>query len=203
MAKLIAALLAAALIGAGHADARAEQPGLSAPGSSQFNFLRGSTWYVPPQTLPAAQLMLDSGLVEGVIDQTVWQITDYSAGYFWGYSIAMLKRMATGEQIGSTSCSRLLGSVTPAGHVHIAFVPQGDHTTSKSTIGTGYFQNVAPQGWTFEMQTSTGATFVLAHWSYMYQCKAGQPCESRLPGTTMSLSQFVSQCSFSAPRQSP
>jgi len=41
---------------------------------------------------------------------------------------------------------------------------------------------------------STGFNSVLAHWSYMDQCKPGQPCEAQLPGSDLSLEQFLAQC---------
>ena len=63
-----------------------------------------------------------------------------------------------------------------------------------SQIGIGTLAKVARQGWTFEMQMATGAMSVLAHWSYMYQCKSGDACETTLPGTNQSLADFLAQC---------
>jgi hypothetical protein len=60
--------------------------------------------------------------------------------------------------------------------------------------GIGSLAEEAPQRWIFEMQMATGVVSVLAHWSYMYQCESGQACETRLPGTTQSLADFLAQC---------
>jgi hypothetical protein len=160
---------------------------------AKFSFLRGSKWYVPPSTLPAVEMKLKTGRVRALVDQTVWDITNYRDGYFWGRTVAVFKYAATGQPIGDPGCSRMLGSVTPSVRVHITFVPDGPPLTSLATIGTGTLTGEGNR-WVFEMQMSTGVTSVLAHWSFMYQCKFGQPCEASLPGTTLSLSDFLAQC---------
>ena len=166
---------------------------VSTPAFAQYGFLRGSKWYVPADTLPAVNMPLNANIVQPLSDQTVWEITGYSKGYFWGRSVAVFKR-PNGNQLGPVACSRMLGSVTPSGRVHITFVPQGDTDTSGAVTGIGTFARVAQQGWTFEMQMATGAMSVLAHWSYMYQCNSGDACETRLPGTNQSLADFLAQC---------
>jgi hypothetical protein len=166
---------------------------ISTPAWAQYGFLRGSKWYVPTETLPAVNMPLNSNVVQPLSDQTVWEITGYSKGYFWGRSVAVFKR-PSGAQLGPVACSRMLGSVTPSGRVHITFVPQRDVTTRSAVTGIGTLAREAPQGWTFEMQMATGTASVVAHWSYMYQCKSGDACETTLPGTSQSLDEFLAQC---------
>ena len=166
---------------------------LSTPAWAQYAFLRGSKWYVPTETLPAMNMPLNADVVQPLSDQTVWEITGYSKGYFWGRSVAVFRR-PSGNQFGNVACSRMLGSVTPSGRVHITFVLQGDTTTRSAVTGIGTLTREAPQRWIFEMQMATGALSVLAHWSYMYQCKSGDACETTLPGTNQSLAEFLAQC---------
>jgi hypothetical protein len=163
-------------------------------GVKQFNFLRGSKWYVPPETLPAVEVKLKTGRVRAVIDQTVWDIPNYRDGYFSGRSVAVLKYAATGQPIGPVACSRLIGSVTPSGHVYITFVDADQATAFGAVRGIGTLSGNDQDGWRFEMQMSTGATSVVAHWSYMDQCKPGQACEAQLPGSDLSLADFLAQC---------
>ena len=159
-----------------------------------FQFLRGSKWYVPAATLPALELKLRNGAARALIDQTVWDITQYRYGYFWGRTVAVFRYAVNGQPLGAPACSRMVGSVTPSGRVHITFVPAGDKTMSNATVGTGTLTGSNQQGWRFEMQMSTGLNSVVAHWSYMDQCKPGQQCETRLPGSNLSLADFLAQC---------
>jgi hypothetical protein len=185
--RLIAAALTAAIAGLGCFAASAEQV-------KQFKFLDDSKWYVPPATLPAMELKLRNGIARALIDQTVWDITKYRYGYFWGRSVAVFTYAGTGQPLGPPACARMVGSVTPSGRVHITFIPVGDRTTGNATVGTGTLTGNNQEGWTFEMQMSTGFNSVVAHWSYMEQCKSGQPCESQLPGSNLSLAEFLAQC---------
>lgn len=173
------------------AAAPATQPQASV---RQYDFLRGSKWYVPTSTLPAIEMDLSDDRVRAVEDQTVWEITNYRYGYFWGRTVAVFKYAATGQPIGAPGCSRMVGSVTPDGRVHITFIPDGQNNMSLATVGTGTLSRNGTDGWLFQMQMSTGTTSVIAHWSYMAQCKPGDQCKRRLPGTTQSLSQFLAQC---------
>jgi hypothetical protein len=193
-AGILAAACAAAITCLGGVAASAEQPIATANGVAQFRFLRGSKWYVPPETLPAMEFKLSNGRARALIDQTVWDITDYRYGYFRGRTVAVFKYAATGEPLGEPACSRMVGSVTPTGRVHITFIPNGDRTMSNATVGTGTLTGSDQEGWVFEMQMSTGFNSVVAHWSYMEQCKPGQPCETQLPGSTLSLEEFLAQC---------
>jgi hypothetical protein len=174
--------------------------GLSAAPAAQagpdpYRFLNNSYWYVPTETLPAIQVDPSTGAVTRLVDQTLWTITSYTAGYFLGTSTAVLKNADTGAPIGPPSCTRIVGSVTPKGDVYIAFLdPSDPNAAADAIVGLGHLEQQAGTTWRFTMQMSTGNSSAIAHWSYMNQCKAGAPCNTRLPGTTLSLQQFAALC---------
>lgn len=190
----MAAGCAFALACFGGATAWAEAPvAPNAADLAEYSFLGGSTWYVPTQTLPAIEMNLANGNISAVADQTVWAITGYRYGYFWGRTAAVFTRQIAGASRSALSCASMLGSVTPDGRVHITFVPKGQKTTLGAVRGIGALSRASHE-WLFEMQMSTGATSVVAHWSYMAQCRPGQACEAKLPGSALSLKQFLAQC---------
>lgn len=196
MAKtgMIAAGFAAAIVCFASSTLRAEPVVPGAAEMTKYSFLRGSKWYVPSSTLPAMEMNLKNGKVSGVVDQTVWNITGYRYGYFWGTTAAVFTRQGTGSVSPEVSCASMLGSVTPDGQIYITFVGQGQKSTLGAVRGIGTLKPISG-GWRFQMQMSTGTTSVLAHWSYMMQCKPGQACQAKLPGSNLSLSQFLAQCS--------
>ena len=161
--------------------------------SDKYAFLAGSQWYVPQSTLPAIDMDLATGAVMPVLDQTVWDIAGYQDGYFWGRTVASFARRGQGPAGAQIACSRMLGSVTPDGQVYITFVSDTQKSAVGAVRGIGTLA-LKGQGGQFTMQMSTGTTSITAHWSYMNQCKMGQPCESKLPGSKLSLAQFLAQC---------
>jgi hypothetical protein len=170
-------------------------PTLAAPSEmAKYRFLENSNWIVPPATLPAISYELATGTATAVVDQTVWDITGYRDGYFWGRTAAQFRDAATGDLV-SSACMHMVGSVTPSGKVHITFVNTDQETALTATRGTGKLVRAKGGAWAFEeMQMSSGSTSVMAHWSAMVQCKPGQPCEGRLPGTKSSLQDFLAIC---------
>jgi hypothetical protein len=187
----VGAIAFAWLVGGG---AWAQPAGESLASDAQtYDFLKGTQWYVPPATLPAVQMNLQNDKIVPLADQTVWNITGSDHGYFWGRSVAVIRPWESSLSSGNPSCSRLLGSVTPDGQVYITFVDSDQKTTVGAVRGIGTLKSYGA-AWRFQMQMSTGATGVVAHWSYMLQCKAGQPCETKLPGSNLSLAQFLAQC---------
>ena len=161
---------------------------------AKYRFLEDSKWIVPRATLPAISFDLATGTATAVVDQTVWDITDYRDGYFWGQTAAEFRDAATGELV-SSACMHMVGSVTPSGKVHITFVNKDQETALTATRGTGRLVRDRGGAWVFEeMQMSSGSTSITAHWSAMVQCKPGQPCEDRLPGTKSSLEDFLATC---------
>lgn len=192
-ARSIAAFCGVALACFAACAAGAEPVVPNAPETIKYSFLNHSQWYVPTATLPAVEMNLADGKVTGVVDQTVWDITGYRYSYFWGRTAAVFTRQVGGKPQMSLSCATMLGSVTPDGQVYITFVPQGQKTALAAVRGIGTLKP-SGHGWLFQMQMSTGTTTLVAHRSYMAQCKTGEACEARLPGSELSLSQFLAQC---------
>lgn len=154
-----------------------------------YAFLQGTRWYVPASTLPAVMLDPATGRTAPLVDQTVWAIDGYRDGYFTGRAVVLLK-------IGpkqATQCMRLIGSVTPTGSVLVSFVDVGAADASGATTGTGRLE-LSARRWRFLMQMATGSSSLVAHWSWMDRCSAGEPCATRLPGTTLGLAEFLALC---------
>jgi hypothetical protein len=191
--RSVAAGCALALACFANVSAQAEPFIPGAADTVHYGFLRGSKWYVPTQTLPAIEMNLGNGRVSAVVDQTVWDVTGYRYGYFWGRTAAVFTRQTGSGPQSQLSCASMLGSVTPDGRVHITFTPKGQKTALTAVRGIGTLTRSGTD-WLFQMQMSTGTTTVVAHWSYMAQCKSGQACEKKLPATNLSLSQFLAQC---------
>jgi hypothetical protein len=185
------AIVAIAVWAAGIGAALAAEPGAKLP---DYGFLRGSAWYVPPATLPAAVLDPSTGAVKPLVDQTVWEITHYRDGYFWGRTVVQLTNPASGMPTGNPACFTMIGSVTPTGDVQMTFIQQGQTSTLGAARGAGTLSQSRGGDWKFQMQMSSGTTSLVVHWSYMVQCKAGQPCQAKLPGSSLGLSAFLAQC---------
>ena len=194
--RLGAAAAAVAAIGFGATAAMAKDPLTSAAADvAKYAFLEGSRWIVPPATLPAILYEPEDGTVRDIVDQTVWDITGYRDGYFWGRTVARLSDAATGEPLGGFSCLDMVGSVTPGGRVHITFVDPERTTVLTAIRGTGLLVRGRGNRWQFEeMQMSSGFTSLVVHWSYMVECRPGDACEAELPGTTSSLAEFLAAC---------
>ena len=151
--------------------------------TTNWNWLEDTYWCVPPVSLPALRFDQGDNALTWLVDQTVWHITGYRDGYFWGVNAALLRE--AGEEAperGPGSQPRgftMLGSVTPEGSVHLTFMPSSG---GSPTIGLG---RIAPfeAGQSFEMQMSTGAgSKTTAHWAYMVQVRPGDPSWDSLPG---------------------
>jgi hypothetical protein len=170
-------------------------PSMALAASDRYEFLKGSQWYVPTATLPAISVDPSTAAVTPLIDQTVWNITGYQSGYFTGVSIALFQSPTTGTAKFPVSCTDMVGSVTPSGVVLISFFnPSDPNAAANATIGTGTLAKEANGVWRFTMQMTTGSRSVIAHWSYMNQCKKGEACVGKLPGADLSLQSFIAQC---------
>jgi hypothetical protein len=148
----------------------------------------GTYWYVPAESLLAFQWNTDDpAAASAVSDQTVWHIERFENGYFFGPVVARLDD-------GPAMCQYMIGSVTPAGNVHIAFNSQPARGRPTITSGSGAMTETA-EGWGFVMQMATGSDRrQVAHWATMQQCRAGQACWKRLPGTGASIPDTLAQC---------
>lgn len=155
---------------------------------AEWSRLADTYWCVPPVSLPALRLDVGANTLSWLADQTVWHVTGYREGYFWGVS-ATLMRGSDGGPVPFT----MVGSVTPEGAVYITFVRQGARSGGSATIGVG---SVVPyQGeWSFEMQMSTGQGSVTSHWAHMVPVRPGDPAWDSLPGVGISVSEMLAGC---------
>jgi hypothetical protein len=153
---------------------------------SDWKWLEGTYWYCAADSMPALQ---GKGTTSfgWVIDQTVWSITGYRDGYFWGVASALLTKAGETPDPADKSDMTFLASITPEGLVYIAFI----RSAVSTTIGTGRV-TVHMEKPSFEMQMSSGPGAVLTvHWAYMMQVRPGDPEWTCLPGAGVSVESMV------------
>lgn len=157
-----------------------------------WSWLNGTTWIVPTSGLPAYVYVPEQNQLVPVQDQTVYTITGYRNGYFWGRTAAKLGN-------NDVSCKALVGSVTPEGQIYLTFT---DHPyidgTSTTTIGIGTMVRKGRQ-WTMANQMSTGSSAQIGHWAYMVQSKPSSASWYSLPGVNMTVPEFMQPCMDAAP----
>lgn len=157
-----------------------------------WNWLNGTTWIVPPTGLPAYVYAPAQNQLIPVQDQTVYTITGYRNGYFWG-------RTATKLGDSAISCKSLVGSVTPEGKIYLSFTDYPYSLGVEPTIGIGTMVRKGYQ-WTMANQMSTGSSVAqVGHWAYMVQSKPGSASWYALPGVNMSVPDFMQPCMDAAP----
>ena len=160
--------------------------------SDKWSWLAGTYWYVPTKNLPAYSYSPITNTVTKVSDQTMFHITHYANGYFSGNVVGQLDS-------NSPDCLSLVGSVTPEGKVYLTFNSLPFSPTSSPTIGLGAMVRKGAS-WTMENQMSSGPTeSQVGHWAYMELTRPGLPSWSSLPGVSVSVQQFLSQCPANAP----
>jgi hypothetical protein len=146
---------------------------------ARWSWIEGTYWYVPTANLPATIFNPSSGALVPILDQTVYHVTGYRNGYFWGPTVS---------QFGSStpSGSSLVGSVTPEGRVLLSFT-----ASSGDTQGFGSMTRKHGQ-WTMENQmfTSSSGTLV-GHWAYMVQTRPGMKSWKSLPSAGVSVPTFL------------
>ncbi|WP_454784664.1 hypothetical protein [Legionella sp. WA2024007413] len=157
---------------------------LSSADPYQYCF-KNSTWIVPPQTLLA--YLYDNANFTPVSDQTVWVISSYNHGYFTGQSYTSLSNSVLSQRY-------LIGSVTSEGKVYITFY-SGTSSRTDLVTGIGDLHVKSSGQCSFIMQMNSGQNGVsgLIHWSYMIPVKPGDVFYNNLPGTHMSVPQFLAQ----------
>ncbi|XZF14945.1 hypothetical protein ACTHGU_02330 [Chitinophagaceae bacterium MMS25-I14] len=160
----------------------------------QWNFLQGSYWYVPPMYLPALQMAATDTTPTRMTDQTVWQITGYEGGYFWGNCAALVYETGT-TPTGAPQARRMAGSVTPDGNVQISFMSINKLGAATSIQGWGHMKQEGDV-WVFEMQMASGVTDLVAHWALMARTIEGAPSWNQLPGTDYSVPDFLAAAGF-------
>ncbi|MES2655354.1 MAG: hypothetical protein V4620_07185 [Bacteroidota bacterium] len=162
--------------------------------NNKWSFLKDSYWYVPVKYLPALQMSAETTEPTQMIDQTVWQITGYNDGYFWGNCAALIYETGT-QPTNNPNAMRIVGTITPEGTVQMAFMPIINIGASMATSGFGKMKEDNKQ-WVFEMQMSSGVTDLVAHWAEMYETSEGEPSWEKLPGTDYSVPDFLAAAGF-------
>ncbi len=195
-------LLAAALITvAAAADCAPAMAGNDTPSTQRWQWLAQTYWYVPKAGLLALASSPALKTPVPVSDQTVYYISNYAGGYFWGTTAVSYTRPGGSAASDQVSCLQIVGSVTPEGNVHLTFTPLASKgvgsggSNSQPTVGLGTMTRQWYE-WTMENQMSTIAAgdLLLTHWAYMYQCKPDQPCFAALPGVGVSVPEFLATC---------
>lgn len=159
------------------------------PTADRWSWLANTYWYVPTPNLDAVMYNPSTGTVAMVPDQTVYHISGYRSGYFWGETVTQIGQ-------GSPSSSALVGSVTPQGRLLLTF------TSSTGTI-TGYgLMNRKHGVWTMENQMFTGNSGTqVGHWAYMVPTRPGTASWRSLPSAGVSVPTFMSY--YNAPTPNP
>ncbi|WP_068468852.1 hypothetical protein [Candidatus Protochlamydia phocaeensis] len=149
------------------------------------SILANSTWIVPPSTLMA--INYTAGTETALTDQTVWVISRFENGYFFGDAYVGINGIPTSHM-------KLVGSVTPFGEVYIAFYPAaGNLLTTDVVNGIGKLRRIQNE-YVFIMQMNSAPTNLtgLAHWSYMISVDKEDYLYQNLPGMNISVPQFIS-----------
>jgi len=152
-------------------------------GGNSWDFLRNSYWYVPAPNLRALQYVSGSNALEWEQDQTVWHISGYDGGYFWGVSSVALISQGTASPPRQLT---FVGTVTPEGQVQISFIQNG---LLRDSVTTGLGQMIRLNNqWAFQMHMATAsASGQLLHWANMLQTREGEESWRQLPGTNLSV----------------
>ena len=162
--------------------------------TARWSWLANTYWYVPAPDTPAVLFLSNTQTLAPVLDQTVFHIAGYRAGYFWGVSVTQLDTT-------TPSSSSMIGSVTPQGRVLLNFTAMSGSSSPTITQGIGQMRLKAGQ-WTMENQmfTSPTSSAQLGHWAYMVQTRPGQPSWNSLPVAGVSVPQFLSNAPGPGPQ---
>jgi hypothetical protein len=140
-----------------------------------------SVWVVPSTTLLAYKTINDAHTA--VQDQTIWLIDKYTDGYIFGKAYTLIDR----EPLSQTT---IIGSISPLGDVLMSF-------SNANTITSGQGKFIEQDGnWHFLMQMNTlnsisSGVIGLSHWSYMINITHTDCKLYNLPGTGMSIADFI------------
>ena len=158
--------------------------------ASTWDWLAGTYWYVPVSNLRAYLSRPESRQMTPVNDQTVFHITDYRDGYFWGDTAVQI-----GDQ--ARTCYFLSGSVSPLGNVLLTFTSRGNSKQTVVTHGSGAMCLLGNQPAMLNQMSSGSAELQVSHWAYMLQTKEGDSSWEKLPGVNISVPDFLGVCQTS------
>jgi hypothetical protein len=188
--SLLAAIVAVSL---GISGSVMALPAQAKPTAERWSWLEDTYWIVPSPYLPAVLFNPSTQRLTHVSDQTVYHITGYEKGYFWGKNVTQLGDRAV-------SCSSLVGSVTPEGQLLLLFtvVNDDDSVTLHQGFGTMVQKGKKKRKeWTMLNQTGSEG---FAHWAYMVQSKPGDASWDSLPGVGESVEEFRANCPDDGPQ---
>lgn len=196
---------ASGLVIAGSAQAHAEP---KPPSASDWKWLAGTTWIVPPKGVLAYQLQGNGAptacalpgepaitpclptttppTLVALRDQTVYHISGYRSGYFWGTMVVALGAPGVATTYG---CTSLLGPISPDGDLLIinGTLVQGARPVQSGGNGKMVKRNGR---WTM-MNVKSGP---YTHWAYMVQSKPGDAFYRRLPFVGISVDEMLAKC---------
>ncbi|HEX4964610.1 MAG TPA: hypothetical protein VF173_27605 [Thermoanaerobaculia bacterium] len=153
---------------------------------SDWKWLEGTYWYCAADCMAALQGQ-GTHSFGWVIDQTVWSITGYWDGYFWGVASTLLTKIGETPDPAGKKDMTFLASITPDGQVHVTFI----RSAVSDTVGTGRVTSRQEKP-SFEMQMSSGPGAALTvHWAFMVQVRPGDPEWTCLPGAGVSVEAMV------------
>ncbi len=155
-----------------------------------WSWLKDTIWYVSETGLPAYVLDVQRAQVRPANDQTVYSITDYQYGYFWGMTAAQISG-------APMTCMTLVGSVTPEGQLLLTFTPVNATPVTAQLVTQGFGRMRFKLGqWTMENQMSTGPAVrsQVVHWAYMVRATPTQQEWNSLPGMGVSVPDFLGKC---------
>lgn len=159
-----------------------------APTNPDWSFLLGTTWIVPPSDLNAYQLQ-GSGAptassqatlpptIVRIQDQTVYQITGYANGYFWGV-ISVTLGVGSAGSSPVTACGTVLSPITPEGRLILGITNSQNPFVQNWANGQMVWKSVnGVDQWT--MENWKVGTYV--HWAHMIQTVPGDLYYNNLP----------------------
>lgn len=151
-----------------------------------WKWLVGTTWCVPdPGTFGYEYDTVSNSLVK-ITWQTVYQITGYDYGCFWGRAVSQLNQ--------KKYYSALVGMVGPDGFITLSF-KYFDKPTDPAHIGYGEMIRRAKVGWTMQNQfCDPRADTTLVQWASMVITKPGDAYWSSLPAIGVSVPEFLADC---------
>ena len=169
-------------------------------GTDAWKWLKGTIWVVPPGGVTAFQL-LGAGPPTSDIppttpptlvrlqDQTVYEITGYSRGYFWGRIVVALGAPGVAT---TYTCGTVLSPITPEGNLILS------STLNQAPVvqqwGSGMMVMKGKQ-WTMQNWKAGG----YAHWAYMVQARPNSTIYNKLPFVGISVPDMLAMCPDSAP----
>jgi hypothetical protein len=162
-----------------------------------WDFIANTYWYVTPPDLPALLFSSADNLLTWEGDQTVWHISGYKNGYFWGAvsTLTFAQGDANSAITRPPGHSVMVGTVTAGGQVQISFF-QSSASGDSVTTGFGQMTQVAGQ-WAFQMQMNTPAgSNQIFHWANMMQTKEGEASWDKLPGVKYSVPEMLDGASY-------